>query len=124
VFLVGSFQSLFYVFQCEELEESTSSIVDACFPKLGKTDTMDPTWYNRSEVYNLRRWKETMLYALLFQLYLSMYGEGLKLITTVLTGIETTRLMNNPMLGSTSPSDFWGYVRERYFCPPLISQGH
>jgi hypothetical protein len=44
----------------------------------------------------------------LFQLYLTTYCEGLIFAFCLLSGYKMEPVMNNPVFGSTSPSDFWG----------------
>lgn len=46
--------------------------------------------------------------AIIFQSLLVTFGNGLRLITALLLGVETEEFMMNPVLKSSSPSDFWG----------------
>jgi hypothetical protein len=54
------------------------------------------------------RWKDSAILAILFQLYLTTFGQGLMFVTALITGRKVEKIMDNPMLASTSPSDFWG----------------
>lgn len=40
-------------------------------------------------------------------MYLTTYLEGLKLVTSIVTGCKVKEVMRNPLLESTSPIDFW-----------------
>jgi MBOAT, membrane-bound O-acyltransferase family len=64
--------------------------------------------YEWSSLWNVQQWKVNLLYALLFQLVLSTFGEGLIFATMLLTGCEAEAFADNPRGQSTSPSDFWG----------------
>jgi len=44
----------------------------------------------------------------IFQSLLVTFGNGVRLITALLLGTETEEFMMNPVLKSSSPSDFWG----------------
>ena len=46
--------------------------------------------------------------AILLQLYLTTFCLGLKVVTNLLVGVETKRVMSNAIFDSSSPSDFWG----------------
>jgi hypothetical protein len=91
--VTGCFQSLFF-------------LLDS-FPKFGKYNTKE-SLHNISRLWDLCSWKDTFLYAILFQLYLATFGEGLRFLTQVLTGTRAQHIMDNPMLAAESPSDFWG----------------
>jgi hypothetical protein len=91
--ITGTFQSLFALLPF--------------FPDLPRSQTTEQV-LTYANLFNVTLWKDSALYALLFQLYLSTFGEGLAWITNVLTGKTTLPLMDNPMMTSTSPSDFWG----------------
>lgn len=96
--LTGFYQSLFGTVQG--------------FPPLGPSLSTTPdAWYELSQLLNPQQYKDSALYAMLFQLYLSLFGEGLILTTLIITNIQCQKLMDNPLLESTSPSDFWGYVQ-------------
>jgi hypothetical protein len=68
----------------------------------------------RDEWFSWKRWMtwelyaNSFLHAILFQLHLTLYCEGLTFFWFVVTGYQTKRVMNNPLGGATSPSDFWG----------------
>jgi hypothetical protein len=65
-------------------------------------------WYSWQKMMDPAQWRDNAVYASLMQLYLMAYGEGLVFATTVLTQRQTEPIMDNPMLESKSPSDFWG----------------
>ncbi|OEU19977.1 hypothetical protein FRACYDRAFT_181752 [Fragilariopsis cylindrus CCMP1102] len=65
-------------------------------------------WYAVERYFTWQLYANSSLQALLFQLYLTTYGEAMALVFTVLTGYEAEPVMDNPLLESTSPSDFWG----------------
>jgi hypothetical protein len=52
--------------------------------------------------------KDGALYALLMQLYMTTCSQGMMGLACVFTGRTCHPMMDNPMLQSTSPSDFWG----------------
>lgn len=92
VVLTGAYQSLFGIL--------------AAFPTFG--GPRPEGFYALQRTMDPSVWKDSALSAILFQLYLSTFGEGLAFVTTLLTGRQTERLMENPMFESESPSDFWG----------------
>lgn len=94
LWLTGGVQSLFYA--------GISS-----FPPIVSGPRPDD-WYTWNAMVDLNRWKDSLLVAVLFQLYLSTFGEGLVFVTALMTGRQVERLMDNPMFESASPSDFWG----------------
>lgn len=91
-FITGMYQSMFH------LHDS--------LPNLGE-DAPDDLFSLR-HVVDLQKWRETAFFAVLIQLYLTTLGEGFMFLTCILMGIETDRLMENPVFESSSPSDFWG----------------
>jgi Membrane bound O-acyl transferase family len=93
IFVTGGFQSLFFWL--------------SWFPAFGAPDIADD-WYDMARLWNVRSWKDTLLYAVLFQLYLMTFGEGLLLFTQVVVGVKAQPIMDNPILQASSPSDFWG----------------
>ncbi|CAJ1935638.1 unnamed protein product [Cylindrotheca closterium] len=72
-----------------------------------------PPINSRSEWNSLKRfvtWElyaNNMVHAILFQLYLTTYVEGLTLLWTAISGCQVDEVMKNPMFESRSPSDFW-----------------
>jgi hypothetical protein len=64
-------------------------------------------WLSLHRFLTWRLYANSLLQALLFQLYLSLYGEGLSLTSMAVSGYQTQPLMLNPLFESTSPSDFW-----------------
>lgn len=78
------------------------------FPKLGGVSAHQDDWYDLSNLVKPRQWRDCAVYAILFQLYLGCYGEGLMFVTSLLTGLRVHALMDNPIFQSSSPSDFWG----------------
>ena len=64
--------------------------------------------YFWSSLWDLELWYITLSYAFLLQSYLSTLSAGLSMTTILLTGHDTQVFSNQPLLGSTSPSDFWG----------------
>lgn len=47
-------------------------------------------------------------HTVLFQMYLVTFCEGLLAVTVLATGRRAETVMENPILESTSPSEFWG----------------
>lgn len=95
-----------------------SGVLNSCFrllsptyfPTFGSSVEIaygDEEWYSFAAIFNLRRQRDSILYALLFQLTLATSGLGLQLICSLLTGRQTQALMQNPMLLSKSVSEFW-----------------
>lgn len=93
VFSTGIFQSLFHLL--------------GWFPTFGAPDSTED-WYDVARLWNVGSWKDTLLYAVLFQLYLMTFGEGLLLMTQAVVGVKAQPIMDNPIFESSSPSDFWG----------------
>lgn len=57
------------------------------FPKFGHNTTID--YYALHHVMDPTVWLRTALYAVLLQQYLTTFGEGLMMVTNVLTGVQT-----------------------------------
>jgi hypothetical protein len=97
-FLTGAYQSLFSLFPAQ-------------FPALGTDEAVNvigANWFTWQTALDPATWRDSALYALLFQLYLTTFGEGLVFATTLVTRRQTMMLMDNPLFESKSPSDFWG----------------
>jgi hypothetical protein len=98
LFVTGLYQSLFF-------------LLPRVFPKIGspegETDS-EYAYYSLAEAKSPTRWSKSLYFGILFQLYLSVYGEGLMLFTSLGSGKQTQPVMENPMFESTSASDFWG----------------
>lgn len=98
LFVTGMYQSLF-------------SLFPGYFPSLRRElpfEGVGQEWFSWQRAMDPAQWRDSALYAFLFQLYLTAYGEGLVFATTVLTRRQTEPLMDNPLFESKSPSDFWG----------------
>lgn len=65
-------------------------------------------WLGWNRFMTWQLYANSFLHATLFMLYLAMYCQGLTFFWNLVTGYQTQRVMNNPLGGSTSPSDFWG----------------
>lgn len=74
----------------------------------------EPVGYGSSDWWSWRRllsWElyaNSLMHAILFQLYLTLYCQGLTLFWHVVGGYQTQPAMINPLGKSTSPSEFWG----------------
>ena len=68
----------------------------------------DVEWHATQRYFTWQLYANSALQALLFQMYLTMYLEALTFAFSVLTGFEAEPAMDNPLLESTSPTDFWG----------------
>jgi Membrane bound O-acyl transferase family len=94
IVVASAFYSCFFVFP-------------SVFPSLGhahdKIHLFNPTY-----IFNPITLKDGALYALLFQIFLAVSSKAIVILSSVLIGRETVPLMDNPMLKSTSASDFWG----------------
>jgi hypothetical protein len=64
--------------------------------------------YSWSSLFDMKLWYESLLYAILLQLYLLTFSSGLAFNTILLTGYETQPFSDQPLLYCTSPSNFWG----------------
>lgn len=67
----------------------------------------DEEWYSLGRLFDLAQLGNNFFHALLFQLNLTCFLEGLATLTSVL-GYQTQEVMHNPVLSATSPSQFWG----------------
>ena len=65
-------------------------------------------FYSWTSATNLLIWKDTLMVAMLFQMYLTTFGEGLRFLSNLVTGYQTQPLMLNPLMTANSPTDFWG----------------
>lgn len=98
LFMAGMYQSLFTLFPGH-------------FPSLGShlpVNKLSEDWFSWKKAIDPAQWRDSAMYAFLFQLYLTAFGEGLVFATTALTQRQTEPLMDNPLFESKSPSDFWG----------------
>jgi hypothetical protein len=67
LFMTGTYQSLF-------------SLFPGYFPPLGSTlpfEGVGAEWFSLEKAMDPAQWRDSALYAFLFQLYLTTYGEGL-----------------------------------------------
>mmetsp|Transcript_6282 Transcript_6282/g.15842 ORF Transcript_6282/g.15842 Transcript_6282/m.15842 type:complete len:472 (-) Transcript_6282:1247-2662(-) len=65
-------------------------------------------YYAWSRYTTWHLYANSVLQAILFQLYLTTYCEGLTFVFVTVSGYKTKAVMNNPLFASKSPSDFWG----------------
>ena len=66
-------------------------------------------WYTSFERFGTwELYANNLLIAIMFQLYLTTYCEGLILFWMVLSGYQVDEVMANPLATSQSPSEFWG----------------
>lgn len=99
VFLTGAYNSCFRL------------LAPTYFPTFGasvSTAYNNDDWYSFVTIFNLRRQRDSLCYALNFQLTLTTYGIGFQLIFSLLTGRKVRYLMENPLLCSQSVQEFWG----------------
>jgi len=64
-------------------------------------------WYEPKRIFNLYQYMDNLVYAFLFQMYLSSYCEGLTLATMVITGFKCETVMENPLMQSKSLTELW-----------------
>ena len=81
------------------------------FPSLCKPSSSQLyEWYDwRTLVWMnpLKLLWDNLCYAALFQSTLTTFAAGMMWIQALVSGYETEDVMNNPVFGATSPSDFW-----------------
>lgn len=65
-------------------------------------------WLRWRRMKTWQLYANSFLHAVLFQLYLTTYCEGLISLYVIATGYQMDPVMKNPLGGATSPSDFWG----------------
>lgn len=95
LFLTGAYQSLL--------------IGSEHFPNYGEGPASTPAgFYEWKSLLDKRLWKDSLQWAVLLQLYLSAFAEGLMFATALISGKKTDIFSDNPIFASTSPSDFWG----------------
>jgi hypothetical protein len=68
----------------------------------------DVDWHSTERYFTWQLYANSVVQALLFQMYLTTYLEALTFSFSVLTGFEAEPAMDNPLLESKSPTDFWG----------------
>ena len=107
--LLGHLQDFLVSLLVTGLYQSCFHLFDA-FPTLGvqKDESLDQELYSWQRTFQLHTLVDTFWIALLFQLYLTTFGHGLQFATSLVTGFQSQPLMDNPLLSSTSPADFWG----------------
>ena len=93
LFTMGAFQSILSLHQD--------------FNVFGNTIARDG-WHSMDRFMTWELYANSLLQAMMFQIYLTTYSEGLRFLWIVVTGYQTKKVMNNPLGGATSPSDFWG----------------
>jgi hypothetical protein len=64
-------------------------------------------WFSTDRYWTWQLYANSLMQALLFQMYLTTYSEGLTIAFTSLSGYETQPVMLNPLFESKSPMDFW-----------------
>jgi hypothetical protein len=65
-------------------------------------------WYSFHRLFTWQLYANNLFQAILFQLVLQTYCEGLMFVFSLLCGYEIMPVMDNPVFASRSPSDFWG----------------
>lgn len=93
VFFVGAYQSVLTAFQDLNV--------------FGKPIEEDG-WFAVERLLTWQLYANSFLHAALFQIYLTLYFEGLIFCWLVVTGCQVKKGMHNPLGRATSPSDFWG----------------
>jgi hypothetical protein len=73
-------------------------------PSAGDNDD----WYSFHRLFTWQLYGNNLFQAILFQLYLQTYCEGLMFFFSFVWRYEMMPVMNNPVFASRSPSDFWG----------------
>jgi len=68
----------------------------------------DVSWRSPRRLATWQLYANSALQALLFQLCLATYFEALMFAFALLTGCAASPCMDNPLLASASPMDFWG----------------
>jgi len=69
----------------------------------------DSDWYDWKPLLDPRKWwLRNLLFGIFFQCLLTVFGEGMRLAQSLVTGYKTNILMDNPILSARSPSQFWG----------------
>jgi hypothetical protein len=68
----------------------------------------DNDWYSFHRLLTWQLWGNNLFQAILFQLYLQTYCEGLMFFFSFLCGYQIMPIMKNPVFASQSPSNFWG----------------
>jgi len=95
--LTGAFQSILTPHQ------------DMNFFGMGLGDeTNEVLWYATERFWTWQLYGNSALQALLFQLILTTYSEAVIFAFSVITGLEAEPAMDNPLLESQSPTEFWG----------------
>jgi len=93
MYMMGAFQSILSPYQD--------------FNVFGNTISRDG-WHSMDRFMTWELYANSLLHAMMFQIYLTTHSEGLTFFWLVVTGYQTKKVMNNPLGGATSPSDFWG----------------
>ncbi|CAB9515481.1 Probable long-chain-alcohol O-fatty-acyltransferase [Seminavis robusta] len=79
------------------------------FPPLSEPSSPDdPVWYDWRQIINPSNLWANVCYAAFFQCYLTLFAESMMFIQVFVTRIDCEETMDNPVFGSTSPSEFWG----------------
>jgi len=74
----------------------------------GSITTQSSSWRSFERLGSWQLYANSALQAMLFQLYLGTYYEALQFAFALLTGYQSEAPMDNPLLESKSPMDFWG----------------
>jgi len=63
---------------------------------------------NLSDCLNWNLFRNNIVGAILIQMMLSTFTTTFSIVVGFIFGVQTSQAMENPMMTSTSPSDFWG----------------
>ena len=68
----------------------------------------DQAWHDPSRIVHPAQIGNNLVTGILLQTTIAMACEGLIVATVLLTGYKCETVMENPIFGATSPSEFWG----------------
>lgn len=81
---------------------------DGIMPPMA-TGRLPADWYSLSSFLSPHVWfPRNLLFAMYFQVIISVMGEGLVIAQTLLTRVKVKTVMDNPVMTSRSFSQFWG----------------
>lgn len=107
--LTGAYQSLFLLLKS--------------FPTYGSgADSIPDHFFHYESLLDLRLWKDSLLQAMLLQLYLAMFGYFMMIFHTLGSGHASAPVFDNPLMFAQSVSEFW-YVENEYVFsqPPAVA---
>ncbi|VEU37554.1 unnamed protein product [Pseudo-nitzschia multistriata] len=90
------------------LQSILSPFLDFALFRMESSNEDVASFCAKESCFTWRLYANSAIQAFLLQMYLTTYLEALTFLFTAFTGYEAEPVMDNPLLASQSPSEFWG----------------